>query len=161
MAKAFQMRVVGVKRSVIPIENVDEVVRTGELDRVLAQSDFTVMLLPINEATENFMDARRFAAMKKGSVFINVGRGRTVDEEALIAALRSGHLSGAALDTFRQEPLPVDSPLWDLPNVILTPHIAADTPMYMTRAFDLIARNLPLFQSGQPLISAVDLVNRY
>lgn len=160
-ATAFGMRVTGIKRSVAPVENVDEVLPPEQLDRVLPASDFVVMLLPINDNTRNFMTAERFAAMKEGSVFINVGRGQTVDEAALIAALKSGHLSGAALDTFQQEPLADDSPLWDMPNVIITPHIAADTPMYMTRAFGLIAKNLPLFQSGAPLISAVDLANRY
>lgn len=161
VAKAFDMRVVGIKRSIAPVEYVDEVLPPEQLDQVLSQSDFAVMLLPINEATRNFMTAEQFRAMKKGSVFINVGRGQTVDEEALIAALRSGHLRGAALDTFQQEPFPADSPLWDMPNVIVTPHLAADTPMYMTRAFGLIVKNIPLFREEAPLISEVDLVNRY
>lgn len=160
-AKAFDMRVVGIKRSIAPVEYVDEVLPVEELDQALARSDFVVMLLPINESTKNFMTASRFRAMKQGSVFINVGRGQTVDEVALAEALQAGHLRGAALDTFQQEPLPADSPLWDMTNVIITPHLAADTPMYMTRAFGLIAQNLPLFREGRPLISEVDLVNRY
>lgn len=161
VAKAFGMRVVGIKRSIAPVEYVDQVLPNEKLNEVLAQSDFTIMLLPINEATRGFMTAERFAAMKEGSVFINVGRGQTVDEGALIEALESGHLSGAALDTFQTEPLPEDSPLWDMPNVLITPHVAADTPMYMTRAFRLIGKNLPLFQQGEPLISEVDVINRY
>lgn len=157
VAQAFGMRVVGIRRTQAPVEFVDEIRPTEALDQVLAQSDFTVMLLPISESTRGFMTAQRFAAMKEGSVFINVGRGQTVDEQALVEALRSGHLSGAALDAFATEPLPEDSPLWDMPNVIITPHLAADTPAYMTRAFGLVAKNLPLYQSKKPLISQVNL----
>lgn len=160
-AKAFDMQVVGTKNHVVPVENVDTVFPESKLNNYLAESDFVLMLLPINDSTRNFMDAERFAAMKKGSIFINVGRGKTVDEKALIAALQSGHLGGAALDTFQTEPLPADSPLWDMKNVIITPHVAADSPLYMTRAFDLIARNLSRYQEGLPLLSQVDLVNQY
>jgi len=156
-AKAFGMHVTGIKRSEGAVENVDVILPPEKLDEVLPEMDFVVMLLPINEATRGFMTAERFAAMKPGSVFINVGRGQTVDEDALIAALRSGHLGGAALDTFAVEPLPEESPLWDMENVLITPHIAADTPRYMERAFGLIAENIALFQAGGRLKSEVNL----
>ena len=160
-AKAFGMHTVGIKRSIAPVEDVDEVLPTEELDRVLAESDFTVMLLPIYPGTKGFMSAERFAAMKPGSVFINVGRGQTVDEEAMIAALKSGHLGGAALDAFAQEPLPDDSPLWEMDNVLITAHYAADSPLYMTRAFQLLAEDLACYQKGEPLVSGVSLTDRY
>ena len=156
-AKAFDMHVTGIKRSPGAVENVDEVLPPSELDKVLAQSDFVVMLLPINEANRGFMSKDRFDAMKPGSVFINVGRGQTVDEDALVEALRSGHLGGAALDALAVEPLPADSPLWDMENVIITPHLAADTPKYMDRAFELIAENVKRFEAGQTLRSLVDI----
>ena len=82
-----------------------------------------------------------------------------MDTNALIDCLPN--LGGAVLDVFEEEPLTTDSPLWDMPNVLITPHVAADTPMYMTRAFRLIGKNLPLFQQGEPLISEVDVINRY
>ena len=160
VAQAFGMRVVGIRRTQAPVEFVNEIRPTEDLDQVLAQSDFTIMLLPINEQTRGFMTAQRFAAMKKGSVFINVGRGQTVDEQALVESLQSGHLGGAALDAFSTEPLSENSPLWDLPNVIITPHLAADTPAYMSRAFGLAAQNLPLYLAQKPLVSQVDLKDR-
>ena len=160
VAQAFGMRVVGIRRTQAPVEFVNEIRPTEDLDQVLAQSDFTIMLLPINEQTRGFMTAQRFAAMKKESVFINVGRGQTVDEQALVESLQSGHLGGAALDAFSTEPLSENSPLWDLPNVIITPHLAADTPAYMSRAFGLAAQNLPLYLAQKPLVSQVDLKDR-
>ena len=160
-AKAFDMRVVGIRRSLMPVEYVDGIYPTGQLEEVLAQSDFVVMLLPANPATRGFMTAARFAAMKPGAVFINVGRGQTIDEAALIASLQAGHLSGAALDVFDPEPPACDNPLWDMPNVIMTPHVAADTPMYMNRAFGVFVKNVPLYMKNVPMISEVDMVNQY
>lgn len=160
VAKTFDMFVTGIRRTQTPVEFVDEIRPTEVLDEVLTEADFTIMLLPINEQTRGFMTTQRFAAMKPGSYFINVGRGQTVDEAALADALRSGHLGGAALDAFEEEPLPEDSPLWDMPNVLITPHLAADTPFYMNRAFALAAKNLMRFQAGQPLLSQVDLNDR-
>lgn len=160
-AKAFNMTVYGVKRRVDPQEYVDKVCPESELDELLAQSDFVVILLPASPVTTNFMSAERFARMKKGSYFINVGRGQTVDEAALIDALQTGHLAGAALDVANPEPIAPESPLWEMENVIITPHVAADTPKYMERALDVFAKNVPLFLKGEPMVSEIDLEARY
>lgn len=160
VAKSFGMYVTGIRRTQVAMEFTDEIRGAEEVDEVLAEADFVIMLLPINGQTRGFMSAERFAAMKKGAFFINVGRGQTVDEQALIEALHSGHLGGAALDAFETEPLPASSLLWGMPNVLITPHLAADTPLYMKRAFALAAQNLTRFQAGQPLHSQVDLNDR-
>ena len=156
VAKCFGMHVIGVKRSTNPVPNVDELVSTEEVEKALAVSDFVVMLLPANARTKHYMSADRFAAMKEGSVFINVGRGMTVDEKALIEAVTSGHLRGAAIDAFEDEPLPADSPMWDLPRSIFTCHVAADTPRYMERAIAVFAENIPLYLAGEKLTTEVD-----
>lgn len=160
-AKAFDMTVYGIKRRAQPLEYVDAVYSEDELPGVLGRSDFVTMLLPANEATRHFMNAERFGQMKPGSYFINVGRGQTVDEQALIAALQSGHLAGAALDVADPEPIGADSPLWAMDNVLITPHVAADTPRYMERAFGVFQKNAPLFLAGRPMASEIDLDAKY
>jgi len=102
------------------------------------------------------INAEALAAMRPGSFLVNIARGEVVDEPALIMALEDGHLGGAALDVFSQEPLPGDSPLWQMPNVIISPHIAGATPHYDERAIDLFAENLRRFAAGEKLINAVD-----
>jgi phosphoglycerate dehydrogenase-like enzyme len=94
--------------------------------------------------------------MRPGAVLVNLGRGALVDEPALIAALRAGRIGGAALDVVRQEPLAADSPLWDLPNVILTPHVSGLGPLYWERAVGQFAGNLERFLAGRPLLNVVD-----
>jgi phosphoglycerate dehydrogenase-like enzyme len=107
------------------------------------------------------IDGAALDAMRPGAVLINVARGDLVDEAALIGALQSGRLGGAAVDVFAQEPLPADSPLWGMPNVILTPHIAGLTPHYNGRAMSLFAENLRRYLTGQPLLNAVDQAGGY
>lgn len=139
------MRVIGCRRSPHETPFVDEVYPADEIDRVLAASDFVVCLLPHTPETERSIGAARFAAMKPTAVFINIGRGAVVDHAALADALDRGTIAGAALDALDPEPLPPESPLWDMPNVLITPHCAADSPFYFYRAIPVICRNLDAY----------------
>jgi len=123
---------------------------------MLAEADYVLVAAPLTSGTRHLIDRAALRAMRPGAVLINVARGDLVDEAALIEALQSGHLGGAALDVFAQEPLPAKSQLWDLPNVILTPHIAGLTPHYNERALALFAENLRHYLAGQPLLNVVD-----
>jgi phosphoglycerate dehydrogenase-like enzyme len=115
-----------------------------------------VDVLPGTRETRHLFDARAFAAMRPGARFLNVGRGSTVDEEALVDALRSGRLSGAALDVFEQEPLPAGSPLWDLPHVVVFPHMSGDYAGWRESVVELFLENLTRFVRGEPLRNVVD-----
>jgi phosphoglycerate dehydrogenase-like enzyme len=159
--KAFDMRVLGVKRTPNPVPNVDEVYASGDMDKVLEQSDFVVILVPITPDTVHLFNEDRFNKMKKGSYLINVGRGPVVDEKALIKALESGRLAGAALDVAEIEPLPEDSPLWEMPNVFITPHTAADSPYYLDRALEIFCRNVERFEKGEKLINEIEPGAKY
>jgi phosphoglycerate dehydrogenase-like enzyme len=132
-----------------------------QLDKLLAESDYVVLTAPLTPDTYHLIDARTLASMKPSAFLINIARGDIVDEPALITALREGRLAGAALDVFAREPLPDDSPLWQMDNVILTPHIAGITPRYMQRAGELFAENLRRFTSGQALNNQVDFGRGY
>ena len=161
VAKAFDMTVYGVKRHISSVEYVDRVYSEEQLPSVLGLSDFVIMLLPANDSTYHFMNQERFSMMKPGSYFINVGRGQTVDESALLSALQSGLLAGAALDVADPEPIPAHNPLWRMSNVLITPHVAADSPRYMDRAFGVFQTNVPHFLTGESMQSEVDLEARY
>ena len=161
LAKAMDMRVLGVKRSVTPLPNYDEVRPNTEMESVLAESDFVVILTPLTDATRGMIGARQLACMKPGAVLINIARGPVVDTDALVRALQSGHLGGAALDAVDPEPLPADSPLWDMENVIITPHCAADSTLYMDRAIAQFCENLSHYERGEPLFNEIDLQRKY
>ena len=124
-----------------------------DVDAVLPTADVLVDILPTAPETDRVVDARRLALLPRAAWLVNVGRGSTVDEDALVAALRDGELAGAALDVTSTEPLPVDSPLWDLPNVIITPHAAGGRPL---GAAALIAANALALRRGEPLTNVVD-----
>jgi phosphoglycerate dehydrogenase-like enzyme len=163
-ARPFGVRLLGVRRSYRPgmtSPYVDELFGPDSLDAVLARSDVVVLAAPGTAENENMFDDARFAAMKPGSVFVNVARGTLVDEGALIGALQSGHLRAAALDVMRHEPMAEDDPLWDAPNVLISPHSSASGEGYMERAFDLFARNLARYVKGEPLENVVDLHGGY
>lgn len=160
-AKAFGMTVLGVKRTVTPLENVDEVLPESRMDEAIARADYLVMLLPATPETKGTMNRERFAMMKDGAFFVNVGRGVTVDTDALVDALKSGKLSGAALDALDPEPLPADHPLWEMDNVFLSPHMSAETPRYMERAFHVFADNVPYFLQGETMPTEIDLKKKY
>jgi phosphoglycerate dehydrogenase-like enzyme len=128
----------------------------ADLPRLLPQADWLIVLAPLTPETRGLIGADELAALPRGARFANIGRGPTVDEAALVEALRSGHLAGAVLDVFETEPLPPESPLWDMPNVIVSPHIGgdeADTP----RAFaEVFLTNLRRYLAGKPLQNIVD-----
>jgi phosphoglycerate dehydrogenase-like enzyme len=157
LAKAFGMRTIGVNRSGrSESSDVDEVRRTAELAAVLPQVDAIVLSLPLTEETEKILDAEAIGRLPAGAVLVNVGRGGVVDEDALIDALRSGHLAGAALDVFATEPLPEDSPLWVLPNVLLSPHTAGLALAENERIVALFTDNLRRYLRGEELINRID-----
>jgi phosphoglycerate dehydrogenase-like enzyme len=156
-AHGFEMRVLATRRSDAPApEWVARVGRPDELLALLPEADVVVVCTPLTPATERLFDARAFAAMKRGAWFVNIARGRIVDTDALVAALRAGHLAGACLDVTDPEPLPADSPLWGMPNVVLTPHVAADAELTEERIRALLVDNLRRFAAGEPLRNVVD-----
>ena len=156
-AKAVGFKVIGVKRSVVQLEHFDEMYSDKEMDKALGMMDFVVVLTPLTDKTHHLINADRFAAMKKGAFFINIARGGVVDHVALINALQSGHLSGAAIDAADPEPLPPDSPLWDMPDVFITPHCSADSPFLVDRAVEQFCRNIENFKANKPMFNVVDL----
>ncbi|MCL6632641.1 MAG: D-2-hydroxyacid dehydrogenase [Alicyclobacillus herbarius] len=160
-AKAFDMRVIGVKRRVEPLSWFDEVVASARLDDVLPESDFVLLLLPLTEDTHHLIGARQLEKMKSSAILLNFGRGDVVDESALIRALAEGHIAGAALDVFHTEPLPPDSPLWDLDNVLISPHKSGISNRYYQRALDCFLRNFRARQAGRPMPNRVDIARGY
>jgi phosphoglycerate dehydrogenase-like enzyme len=163
-ARAFGMTTIGTRRSYQPGQEhpaVDELRGTADLHDVLARCHAVVVSAPGTQETENLFDEAAFAAMKPGALFCNVGRGSLVDEPALIAALRSGHLGGAILDVTRQEPLPADDPLWDAPRIWISPHSSAAQDRYTEKLLQLFADNLDRFTRGEPLRNVVDRAAGY
>jgi len=136
--------------------HLDKVYGPGDLHALLAESDVVVLAAPLTPETENMIDERAIAAMKPDAWLINVARGRLVDEGALIRALRDGRLGGAALDVFREEPLGPNSPFWDVPNLVVTPHTAWSSARVLDRSIDLFCDNLRRFRAGEPLRNVVD-----
>jgi phosphoglycerate dehydrogenase-like enzyme len=159
-ARAFGVHLIGIRRSWTPgatDDAVDELVGPGALLDVLGRSDVVVLTAPGTDDNRDLFDRVAFATMKPGAIFVNVARGMLVDEPALIAALESGHLSAAAIDVARREPLPPDDPLWSAPNLFISPHSSAGGEGYSERAFDLFCANLARFVAGEPLLNVVDV----
>jgi phosphoglycerate dehydrogenase-like enzyme len=138
------------------VEPKVELLGPDRLTELVGRSDFVVLALPLTSETEDLFDAEMLSRMKPGGWLINVARGRLVDERALLRALADGPLGGAVLDTFREEPLPPESPFYDLPNVILTPHTAWSSGRVLDRSVELFCENLLRFRLGQPLRNLVD-----
>jgi phosphoglycerate dehydrogenase-like enzyme len=151
------VRVIGVdaRREDTP-EGVAELHRPDQLDSLLPQADFVILTIPHTPETEGLFDAARFARMKRSAFFINIGRGMTTKLDALNQALRDGTIAGAALDVYEIEPLPADHPLWDAPNILMTPHTAGFGPYLDDRRRDLLVENAKRFASGQPLVNVVN-----
>lgn len=165
-ARPFGMRVVGIKRTVrqddVAWEYADELYATEDLQSALGGADYVAVTLPHTPETERLLDAGTIAAMKPGAYFVNVGRGKVVDEGALVQALREGRLSGAALDVFEEEPLPEESPLWEMENVIVSPHSTDNVPGLTNRLLvGLFRENLRRYLEGEPLINELDKKLRY
>lgn len=147
LLKALGAEVTGVARTAGERHGFP-VVTEDDLDALLAETDLLIMILPSGETTAKALDAGRLAQLKDGALLVNVGRGTTVDEEALLAALQSGRLAAAALDVTEVEPLPESSPLWEQPNVLITPHVASDRPQGAT---ELLGQQLRALASGEAL----------
>ena len=156
LCKSFGMRVIGTKRRVEAVENVDLVFPADELVRRLPQADFIVVAAPLTPLTEAMMDEEAFGAMKETSYLINVGRGRIVDEATMIAALKEGRIGGAYLDCHVEEPLPADHPLWDMENVFVVPHDSHSSPHIGDRIVDIFCDNLGRYLRGEPLVNICD-----
>jgi len=135
---------------------VDALWPADQLDRLLAESDIVILCVPLNEQTHGMIAAPQLARMKQGAILINVARGPVVVERDLVAALAVGRLAGAGLDVTEIEPLPANSPLWDMPNVIITPHVGAQSQRRADDTTDLICENLRRYFAGQPLVNLVD-----
>ncbi len=158
---ALGTRVIGTSRRGEPVDGVAELVHPDELPAVVARVDGIVVTLPGTAATEKLVSAEVLDAVRPGATLVNVGRGTVVDEDALVGALRDGRIGFAALDVFAVEPLDPASPLWDLPNVLISPHNATLTPAEGRRIAELFADNASRLLDGRPLRNVVDTVEFY
>ena len=160
LSRVMGMRVLATRRSAQRLETggelADEVHPPSSTHDVLRASDFVVIALPLTQETFHAIGARELGLMKPNAYLVNVGRGPIVDESALANVLREGRIAGAGLDVFEQEPLPHDSPLWALDNVIFAPHVSGEVDDYDRRVVDLFTGNLRRFLQGQPLLNVVD-----
>ena len=153
--------VVGTSRHHRPVDHVDRLIRTDQIAETVPDVDAIVLTLPGTAATERLIGADVLAAVKPGTILVNVGRGTVVDEDALLAALRDGRIGFAALDVFATEPLPTDSPLWDEPNVLVSPHTAALNAAEDRLIAELFAANASRLLNGEELTNVVDTVDFY
>jgi D-2-hydroxyacid dehydrogenase (NADP+) len=160
---ALAMRVIAVREHPEKgsSEHVEQIFAASQIHDFLSQSDYVVLAAPLTPATRGLMNAERFGKMKPDAGLINVSRGPLIDETALAQALREKKIGGAALDVFAQEPLPSDSPLWDLENLLITPHTAAMTDKLWERHYKLITENLRRYLAHQPLLAVVDKQRGY
>jgi phosphoglycerate dehydrogenase-like enzyme len=156
---ALGMTVIGFTSTKRELPGFDDMYLRSELLAVAGKLDYLVLLVPYSEETHHSIDARVFAAMKPSSYLINLARGGIVDEDALMAALNSGQIAGAALDVFQEEPLPPEHPLWTMKNVIITPHLGGFCDVYAERALPTIEHNMACFLRGD-IDSMVNMVRR-
>jgi phosphoglycerate dehydrogenase-like enzyme len=153
LCKALGMNVVGVRQNVAGgAEGADEVHSFRDLHAVLPRADFLILACPLTDDTRGLVNAAALAALKPTAQVINVARGRVVDEPAIIAALQGGRIAGAALDVTADEPLPAESPLWGMPNVLVTPHTGGETHMYEDNVLDFMMENIARLQRGEPAL---------
>jgi phosphoglycerate dehydrogenase-like enzyme len=155
LARLLDMRVIGMRRNAQPHEHADEMHVPAQLHAMLARSDWLALACPLTKETRGVIDAAALAAMPKGARVLNISRGEVIDEPALIDALASGHLGGAYLDVFASEPLPAESPLWDMPGVLVTAHDASTSDAYDPRINALFLDNLARWRRHEPLINEV------
>lgn len=160
-AKAFGMHVIGVNTSGIRKAPFDETVTLTEKDKVLKKSDFVILLLPVTKETYHCIGQDELEQMNTSAWLINIGRGSLVDTDALMTALRKNSIAGAALDVFEEDPLPEDHPLWEMDNVLITPHLSAKTIHYLDRCIDKFERNLQFYENGKSMPFQVDMKKGY
>ncbi len=172
MARGFGMRVLGIRRggarpATYQLPGMAEPIAPDrfyppeQLPEMVAECDYVVLIVPYTSATHHIFGEAALRAMKPTAFLVNIARSGVVDDQALIRALREGWIAGASLDVFEQEPLPPDSPLWAMQNVIISPHVAGYTPYYYERVFDLFAENLRRYMAGQPLLNLADREREY
>ncbi|HWE51177.1 MAG TPA: D-2-hydroxyacid dehydrogenase [Bryobacteraceae bacterium] len=158
-AKALGMRVLALRRNPAPRagdEHVDRVYANGEIHAMLPECDYVVVAAPLTPHTKGMMGAREFASMKPDAIVMNVGRGPVINEAAMIEALRAKQIRGAALDVFEVEPLPPESPLWSMENVLISPHTADHTKTWIEDAMDFFLAQFASWRAGEPLQNIVD-----
>lgn len=162
LGRAFGMRVIATRRAATRNDpDVDALMPMDALNEALAQADYVALAVPSTPETYHLIGAEQLAAMKPGALLINIARGEVVDEAALIAALKRGPMGGAALDVTEQEPLPQSSPLWKMPNVLISPHVSGRTAHYSKRLTDLLLANIAAYREGRPLRNSVDIARGY
>jgi len=172
LLQSFGVTVLASRRDLLKIDHTDYQVDgqgdpAAELPRrlypgkalrsLLKECDYVVVTVPLTPETRGMIGAKQLSAMKPGSYLIDVSRGGVVNQEALIESLEKGQLAGAALDVFSEEPLPADSPLWEMPKVLISPHVAGLSPLYVERAFTLFKENLRRYIAGEELMNKIDL----
>lgn len=153
---AMGMTVLGVRARPKPTDCVDEVHGVEALPQLLPRADLALVCVPLAPATRGLLGAAAFERLKPGAVLVDVSRGGVVVESEMVASLRDGRLKGAALDVFETEPLPADSPLWSMPNVLLTPHCSAIYDGWQEKSVEMFCANLVRYRQGEPLVSIVD-----
>lgn len=151
LCKCLRMKVIGITRDVVPEENVDEVATFEKLAALLPRADFVVLACPLTDITRGLLNSERMKTLPRGARVINVSRGEVVVEADLIEAIKSGQVGGAFLDVFVREPLDSDSPLWSLPNVIISPHTAAHTTGHFAAVGEIFLDNLARWRAQRPL----------
>lgn len=162
LAKAFQMKTLGVNRSGEQVEWADEIYTMGNINDALPKADFIVSVLPSTNETKHFLDKSHFDLMKDSAVFINIGRGDLVEEEVLLAALQDRKIAHAYLDVFYTEPLAENHPFWSMDNVTVTPHISSLTKNYMPRSFEIFKHNLHTYiKKSADYINVIDMDRGY
>jgi len=160
-SSVFGMKVIGVRKSGEAVPGIDIVYPSYRLAEVLPQCDFLALALPATDATRHMIGAPQLNQMKRDAIVINISRGSVVDEPALIQALQDKIIAGAVLDVFAQEPLPQDNPLWEFPNVIITPHISGMMDNNEERFTEIFMDNLKRYAEGRSLRNSVDLERGY
>ena len=158
MCRSLGAHTIGLKRNAAgPVSGFDRICPMEQLDELLPQADVVALMLPHSPQTAGLMDDRRIGLMKEDAILLSMGRGSVLDQEALARAMRAGKLWGAALDVTDPEPLPEDSPLWEIPNLILTPHVAGGMRLEITRkiCIQMAQDNLRRYLAGEPLKNRV------
>jgi phosphoglycerate dehydrogenase-like enzyme len=162
--QALGMRVLGHRRRAVETPGVDVLTATdrGEgIDDLLRESDFVVLAVPLSDTTHHLIGARELGLMKPGAVVVNIARGSVIDEAALLETLRAGTILGAGLDVFETEPLPAKSPLWDLPNVLITPHLTPTVPDRTGNSLAIVLENARRYRAGEPLVNLLTPEDTY
>lgn len=167
LGRAFGMKVIAHGRSAptaAQLSHVDSFVcsdQGGTIDLLLDQADVIMLAAPLNDATWHMFSTEQFRRMKASALLVNMARGALIDETALVAALEAGELAGAGLDVFETEPLPADSPLWDAPNLLLTPHVTPAQPDKIERSVDVVVANAANYRAGQPMLNRLTAKDVY